>query len=192
LSFSGAVVLLGDELAVPAQDGVGRHQAGQLLQRTSADEAALRGEPPALGIGEAQPPTSELLPQDAALFLEVRDDLGLVAVHPAREHGSKNCSGTTDIFGDPTRAEPGAAGFHPTTASRKNDIQLVSPDPVVAPDAVRVRAGERQHRPAVVVELVVVVVLEHRDPVLAGEREQLHARPAASTAVVGYWWCEVT
>jgi hypothetical protein len=32
---------------------------------------------------------------------------------------SKNCSGATDIFGDPTRVEPGAAGFHPTTASRK-------------------------------------------------------------------------
>jgi hypothetical protein len=83
LSAGSAVVLLGDELAVPAQDGVGRHQSGELFQRTSADEAALRGEPPALRVGEAQAPTAELLAQDAVLLLEVRDDLGLVAVHPA-------------------------------------------------------------------------------------------------------------
>jgi hypothetical protein len=119
LSFSGAVVLLGDELAVPAQDGVGRHQSGELFQRTSADEAALRGEPPALGVGAAQAPTAELLPQDAVLLLEVRDDLGLGRfIQPANTR-SKNCSGATDIFGDLTRAEPGAAGLHPTTASRK-------------------------------------------------------------------------
>ena len=84
LSFSGTV-LLGDELAVPAQDGVGRHQSGE-FQRTSADEAALRGEPPALGIGEAQAPIAALLAQDAVPLLEVRDDLGSVAGHPAREH----------------------------------------------------------------------------------------------------------
>jgi hypothetical protein len=33
-----------------------------------------------------QAPTAELLTQDAVLLLKVRDDLGLVAVHPAREH----------------------------------------------------------------------------------------------------------
>jgi len=33
-----------------------------------------------------QAPTAKLLARDAVLLLEVRDDLGLVAVHPAREH----------------------------------------------------------------------------------------------------------
>jgi hypothetical protein len=99
LSFSGAVVLLGDELAVPAQDGVGGHQSGELFKRTSADESALRGEPPALSVGEAQAPTAELLPQDAVLLLEVRDDLGLAAVHPAREHQEQELQRFSGAFG---------------------------------------------------------------------------------------------
>ena len=59
----------------------------------AADGAALRGESPALGVGEAQAPTAEMLTQDAVLLLEVRDDLGLVAVHPAREHHEQAHSG---------------------------------------------------------------------------------------------------
>ena len=39
-----------------------------------------------LGVREPQASIAELLAQDAVLLLKVRDDVGLVAVHPAREH----------------------------------------------------------------------------------------------------------
>jgi hypothetical protein len=60
--------LLDDELAIPAQDRIGGHQAGELFQGTSANGSALRGEPAALGIGEAQASVAELLAQRAVLF----------------------------------------------------------------------------------------------------------------------------
>ncbi|MBC7974970.1 MAG: hypothetical protein H7138_08295 [Myxococcales bacterium] len=133
LSFSGAVVFLGDELAVPAQDGVGRDQSGELFQRTSADEAALRAEPPALGIGEAQAPPSELLAQDAVLVLEVRDDLGLVAVHPAREHHEQELQRCDRHLrrSYPRRARRGRVS---SENSQPQGLRMVSTDPVLAPD----------------------------------------------------------
>jgi hypothetical protein len=75
-----------DELAVPAQDRVGRHQAGELLQDAATKHLALLREPAALCVGEARAPAAELLAQDAVLLPEVFQDLDLAAVHPAREH----------------------------------------------------------------------------------------------------------
>jgi hypothetical protein len=84
LSLGRAAVLLGDEIAVPAQDRVGspsrRAVPTCVGRRRGRSRRAL-----ALGVGEAQAPTAEMLTQDAVLLLEVRDDPGLVAVHPARE-----------------------------------------------------------------------------------------------------------
>jgi len=86
-SSSGrAVVLVRDEFAVPAQNRIGRHQAAELVQNAATEGFALRREPAALGVGEAQAPAAELLAQHAVLLLEKLDDLELAAVHPAREH----------------------------------------------------------------------------------------------------------
>jgi len=85
-SSRGAIVLLRDQLAIPAQDRVGRHQATEPVQHAATERFALRCEAAALGVGEAQAPAAELLTQNAILFLEKRDDLKLAAVHPAREH----------------------------------------------------------------------------------------------------------
>ena len=85
-SLRATVVLLGNELSVPAKDRVRRHQPGELRQRTSADRSALRREPPPLDVGEAQTTATELLTKHTILLLEVLDHLDLVAGHPAGEH----------------------------------------------------------------------------------------------------------
>src|SRR4051812_24958659 len=59
-SSSSAVVLVRDELAVPAQDRVGRHEAGELLQDAATKRLALGREPAALCVGEAHAPATEL------------------------------------------------------------------------------------------------------------------------------------
>jgi hypothetical protein len=81
-----AVVLLRDELAIPAQDRVGRDHAGELFQDLAAEDSTLHCEPAALRIREARTSTAELLAQHAVLLLKVREDLDLAPVHPAREH----------------------------------------------------------------------------------------------------------
>ena len=63
LSLGSAIVLLGDELAVPAQDRIGGHQAAELVQDAAAERSALRRKPAALVIGEPQATVAELLAQ---------------------------------------------------------------------------------------------------------------------------------
>jgi len=87
--------------------------------RRSRRATGFRGESPALGVGEAQAPTAEMLTQDAVLLLEVRDDLGLVAVHPAREHHEQELQRCDRHRQRSDRAEPGAVGVQPRTVSRK-------------------------------------------------------------------------
>jgi hypothetical protein len=79
-----AVVLAGDQLAVPAQDRVGRDQAGELAQPATTDEPALYGQASPLVIGEPQAPPAELLAEDAVLLAQEVDDLELAGVDPAR------------------------------------------------------------------------------------------------------------
>jgi hypothetical protein len=85
ISSGTAVVLLRDELAVPAQDRVGRDDAVDLVQHLAAEHLALPCEPTSLSIREAEAPTTELFAQHTVLFLEVREDLELATVGPPRE-----------------------------------------------------------------------------------------------------------
>jgi hypothetical protein len=62
----------------------------ELLQDAATEHLALRREPAALCVGEAQAPAAELLAQDAVLLPEVFEDLDLAAVHPAASTRSKN------------------------------------------------------------------------------------------------------
>ena len=78
-----AVILPGDQLAVPAQDRLGRHEAGELLQSAATDDLALGREASPLVIGESQPSPTELLPKYAVLLAEKVDDLQLAVVDPA-------------------------------------------------------------------------------------------------------------
>ncbi|HEU4734680.1 MAG TPA: hypothetical protein VFT22_42610 [Kofleriaceae bacterium] len=69
-----AVVLAGDQLAVPAQDRVGRDQDGELTEPATPDGPALDGQASPLVIGEPQAPPAELLAEDAVLLAQEVDD----------------------------------------------------------------------------------------------------------------------
>ena len=80
-----AVVLPGDEPAVPAQDGVRRHDAGDFAKDPSAEHLALDREPASLVIRQPQPASFQLLAQQAVLLQQVLDHRELAPVGPAGE-----------------------------------------------------------------------------------------------------------
>ncbi len=79
------VPLLGDELAVPGQDGVGRHDGRHVTKHFPAQGLALDRQAPAFVVREANPLAFELAPQDSILFLDVGDDVLLMTVDPASQ-----------------------------------------------------------------------------------------------------------
>ena len=80
-----AVVCLGDQSPVPAENRVRRDDAGDLHQDAPSELLAANGESTALGIGQAKRPRAQVLPEDPILLPEIRDQIVLVAVHPASE-----------------------------------------------------------------------------------------------------------
>ena len=58
---AGAVVLLGNELAVPAEDGVRRDDGVEAVEYAPRQQAALPREAQPLVIGEPQPAAAQLL-----------------------------------------------------------------------------------------------------------------------------------
>ena len=82
-AFPGAVVLLGHELPVPAEDRVRGNDVGELPEELASEDLALDREAASLIVVEPESSVFELLTQDAVLLLQVVDDLVLVAVHPA-------------------------------------------------------------------------------------------------------------
>jgi len=79
-----AVVLAGDQLAVPAQDRVGRDKDRKTRPVDDDRRPGLDGQPSPLVVGEAQPPSAKLLTQDSVLLAQEVDDLQLAGVDPAR------------------------------------------------------------------------------------------------------------
>ena len=82
-----------DQLSVPAQDGVGCDDGGNLAEQSTTEDLALRSESTSLVVGQAQAFAAELLLQHAVLLDEVVDGLGLVAVDPAGERGEEELEG---------------------------------------------------------------------------------------------------
>ena len=80
-----AVVCLGDQSPVPAENRVRRDDAGDLHPDAPSEFLAAHGESTALGIGPAKRPRAQVLPEDPILLPEIRDQIVLVAVHPASE-----------------------------------------------------------------------------------------------------------
>ena len=80
-----AVVCLGDHSPVPAENRVRRDDAGDLHHDAPSELLAAHGESTALGIGQAKRPRAQVLPEDPMLLPEIRDQIVLVAVHPASE-----------------------------------------------------------------------------------------------------------
>ena len=80
-----AVVCLGDQSPVPAENRVRRDDAGDLHHDAPSELLAAHGESTALGIGQAKRPRAQVLPEDPILLPEIRDQIVLVAGHPASE-----------------------------------------------------------------------------------------------------------
>ena len=78
-----AIVLLGDELTIPAQDRVGGDDAGDLAKGLSAQGFALGSQATTLSGGEAKTTPFELLAEYTVLLLEAGDEVLLSPVKPA-------------------------------------------------------------------------------------------------------------
>jgi hypothetical protein len=78
-----AIVLFGDELAVPEQGRFRCDNACDTAEELPAECPPSHGEAPTLGVGKTDASASELLPQDGVLLPEVVDDRLLLTVDPA-------------------------------------------------------------------------------------------------------------
>jgi hypothetical protein len=80
-------------VAVPAQDGVGRHEGGDLAQEPSPESAAFGGETSALVVGEPEAAALQPPLEDPVLLDQVFDDVLLVAVDPTCEGHEQHLQG---------------------------------------------------------------------------------------------------
>src|SRR5262249_42628889 len=78
-----AVVLPGDEMPMPGEQGVRAHDGFELLEHAVPQTLRLGGQPNALVVGEPGTALTELLSKDAILGLEIVDHLALLLVDPA-------------------------------------------------------------------------------------------------------------
>ena len=81
-----AIVLLGDQTPVPAENRVRRDDAYHLTQEPPAECLAAHREATALGVGQAKRSRTKMLPEDAILLPEIVDAIFLVSIHPP-SHG---------------------------------------------------------------------------------------------------------
>jgi len=106
--------LLGYELPVPTENGVGSDERGDLGKRASADGLASHSQSASLIVGQPESSAAELLLEDAILLAEILNDRILLAADPAREGGDQNLPGLKDD------GHPGIV------ARRESDRQLSS------------------------------------------------------------------
>ncbi len=83
--FTAVCPLPGNECTMPTQEGVGRHDIGDLKENLAAHRLAENSQPASLVIIEQGPLSAELLFQNAVLLIEVVDDSLLMPVYPTRE-----------------------------------------------------------------------------------------------------------
>ena len=70
---------------MPAEEGLGRDQGVPVTAYPSPEARGLGGQAPALGVGDPEPARTELLSEDAILFLERVNDVTRLLVDPARD-----------------------------------------------------------------------------------------------------------
>ena len=90
---AAAVVLPRNQLSMPAQEGVRRHERLQIPEGLSTEGLGLCGEASTLGVGEPEPARAELFPQDAILLLEIVDHITLLLIDPARDRHDEELEG---------------------------------------------------------------------------------------------------
>lgn len=74
---------------MPSEDRVRVDNARDRCQQVATKSLALGGEPATLVVGEPQPLAAKLFLQHAVLLAQVVDDLRLLAVDEAGEHGEE-------------------------------------------------------------------------------------------------------
>jgi len=84
------IKLVGDQLLVPPQEGVGSDKGRHVLQALAAEWVGQRREAAPFGIREAKATTAELGFEHAVFRQKIRDDLLLVTLQPASNHGNQN------------------------------------------------------------------------------------------------------
>jgi hypothetical protein len=82
--------LLGDELPVPTEDGVGSDERRNFGEGPSPDGFAPNREPATLIVGQPESSTSEFLLKDAVFFSEIVDDGVLLAADPSGQGGDED------------------------------------------------------------------------------------------------------
>src|SRR5215471_16301743 len=80
--MGSSVVLLGDQLPVPSQQGLRGDNAGDLGKSLSSHRFGLYGQSPALIVIEAHSPATELFAKHPILLAKIFNDLHLAVVHP--------------------------------------------------------------------------------------------------------------
>src|SRR5215469_5994041 len=80
--MGSSVVLLGDQLPVPSQQGLRRDNAGDLGKSLSSQRFGLYGQSPALIVIQAHAPPTELFSKHAILLAKIFNGLQLAVVHP--------------------------------------------------------------------------------------------------------------
>ena len=90
---------------MPAEEGLGRDQGVPVTAYPSPEALGLGGQAPALGVGEPETARTELLSEDAILFLERVNDVTRLLVDPARDGHDEELQhlGKGDIRGEPSR-----------------------------------------------------------------------------------------
>src|SRR6266568_2182179 len=133
---SSTVVLGGDELTAPAQDRVGRHEPGELVQHAAAQHSALHREAAALVVDEPQLPATELLAEDEVLLLQVVDHRELPPVDPPGKRHQQELQRRGAHGELPYRAgSRGQSGPSPAALHVQGlKIMTVRADRVLAPD----------------------------------------------------------
>ena len=80
-----AIVLVGDQEPIPAQDGIRCHDTGDLSETTSSEDLAFHGQSALLVVGEANASRAVCRAQDPVLLQQVLDDVLLLSIDPAGE-----------------------------------------------------------------------------------------------------------
>jgi len=88
-----AVILGGDEFAMPAQNRVRRHDAAAGVEEPPSKCLALNGESPSLVVVQSNSLARKEFAKDAVFFTEVIDDSGLLTVEPSGERDHEEIPG---------------------------------------------------------------------------------------------------
>jgi hypothetical protein len=88
-ALGAAIVLLGDQLSMPSQQCLWRHDGCALSQNLAPQRFRLYSESPALVISEPQSPVANLFTENPIFFNQVIDDVVLMLIHPSGNAGDK-------------------------------------------------------------------------------------------------------